>query len=372
MDDYRQKTELYNYEKYFKIDHNLPWVEKYRPKDIKSFQQSDGVIKMYEHILEEGIMQNLILYGPPGTGKTSSILALGMQLFEEKFDDRVIKFNASDECGIKVVREKIAKYAKQYRHNGVTASGKKYPPFKIIIMDEADQMTEDAQDALRLIIEEYSSVTRFCFIVNYLDKISHAIRSRCVSIYFEGLHVDTMIKGLTHILNEEKMNIKNLNLIHQLSKGDMRSAIMITQNIKYLTDFKKLFIKEKPKNDTEKNLLTYKKFLDKDIPLEITDEEIIEASNQLPPSRLKEILDRCKKLESIKAITKFVKQIMNEGYPIDGIIEGISQIVEDEPYANEMTIMTTQILANIRKNGDLYINFSLYLSNYWMLVNNHI
>lgn len=367
MDEYRQKAELHNYQKYLRTDPNLPWVEKYRPKNVKDLHQSEAVLNIYQHILQNGDMPNLILYGPPGTGKTSFILALGSQLFEEKLDERVIKFNASDECGIRVVREKIARYAKQYRHDGITASGKKYPPYKIIIMDEADQMTEDAQDALRLIIEDFSNVTRFCFICNYLDKITHAIRSRCVPIFFAGLEKNVMNRGLKRILKEEKMEIKNLDLIHQLSRGDMRTAIMISQNIKYLYDFKKLFIKKEPKNMTEQNLLNYSFYWNKKKTLEITDEEIVEASNQLPESELKKILDSCIQMKSIKEVTYLAQRIMNKGYPIDGIVEGISKLLEKESFANDIIIMTTQILSNIRKNGDLYINFSLFLSKYWML-----
>jgi len=374
MEEYRQKSELLNYQKQYKVDSNLPWVEKYRPKKISDIVQSDSLLKMFEFILENHNMPNLIFHGTPGTGKTSSIQALGLQLFEEKFSENVIKFNASDEYGIKVVRDKIAKYAKQYRHNGVTLSGKKYPPYKIIIMDEADQMTEDAQDALRLIIEEYSNVSRFCFIGNYIDRISKAIQSRCTPIYFEALQAKTMKHGLKKILETEGMPVKHLDLIHTLSNGDMRSAIMIAQNIKYQQDFKKLFIEKDPQTPQEIFLINYQIFFPKNTNLEMTDEEIIEASNQLHPKKIKSILDKCKTLSSIKKVTNFAKVIMNEGYPMDSIIEGICQLVENGEYEisnrniNKIIILTVDVLYKIRKNGDMYINFSLFLAQFWMIM----
>lgn len=138
----------------------------------------------------------MLFYGPPGTGKTSTILALARQLFgydptygagsinrssfsPDNFRNRVLELNASDERGISVVREKIKAFARQTPRAQATASdGKKYPcpPYKIIILDEADSMTQDAQGALRRIMETYARITRFCLVCNYVTRWENRIR----------------------------------------------------------------------------------------------------------------------------------------------------------------------------------------------------
>jgi replication factor C subunit 2/4 len=133
----------------------------------------------------------MLFYGPPGTGKTSTILALSRQLFgfgslrlnpfsihtlpisPDNFRNRVLELNASDERGISIVRDKIKNFARQTpRAQAVASDGKEYPcpPYKIIILDEADSMTQDAQGALRRIMETYARITRFCLVCNYVTR----------------------------------------------------------------------------------------------------------------------------------------------------------------------------------------------------------
>ena len=119
-------------------------------------------------------LPHMLFYGPPGTGKTSTILALARQLFgPENFKSRVLELNASDERGINIVREKVKNFARQTpRAQAVTSDGKTYPcpPYKIIILDEADSMTQDAQGALRRIMETHARITRFCLVCNYVTR----------------------------------------------------------------------------------------------------------------------------------------------------------------------------------------------------------
>ena len=221
-------------------NNNLPWVDKYRPKYIQSLIYQDHVKKVLLNTLETGIFPHYILYGPPGTGKTSAILALAYQLFGPKLiSDRVLELNASDERKINVVRDKIIRFAKET----ISDPDPDYPspPYKIIILDEADALTLDAQSALRKVIETSSKITRFCFTCNYIEKIIQPIISRCVKLRFKPLSIDILSNRLSDIAHLEQINIHE-DCIKQIAKnscGDARKAIIILQNSKYIFKIKK-------------------------------------------------------------------------------------------------------------------------------------
>ena len=158
----------------------LPWVEKYRPKKIEEIISHDQNIETIKKMLKGNSLPHLLFHGTPGTGKTSLILAIANELYGTSKNLMIMKLDASDDRGINSVRDEIKGFAEKINMfcQGV----------KLIILDEADSMTFDAQFALRRIIEKYSKTTRFCLICNYENKIIPAIRQRCAKFRFSPIN----------------------------------------------------------------------------------------------------------------------------------------------------------------------------------------
>ena len=172
------------------------WVEKYRPNSLYDIQQQHSIISTLKASIKKGNCSHLLFYGPPGTGKTTTILAFAKELFGDKYKNYILELNASDDRGITVVRDKIKAFASRNINTNQI-------PFKIIILDEADSMTTEAQAALRCIIEKHSAITRFCLICNYVERIIAPIQSRCAKFKFEALSDKIMKKHLKKIIQLE-------------------------------------------------------------------------------------------------------------------------------------------------------------------------
>mmetsp|Transcript_12025 Transcript_12025/g.33817 ORF Transcript_12025/g.33817 Transcript_12025/m.33817 type:complete len:331 (+) Transcript_12025:191-1183(+) len=208
-----------------------PWVEKYRPKNVGEVAYQDDVVNTLKTALETSNLPHLLFYGPPGTGKTSTALAIAKQLFgPELFKTRVLELNASDERGINVVRTKIKGFASQAV--GPAAPGYPSPPFKLLILDEADSMTTDAQSALRRTMETYSNVTRFCFCCNYVSRIIEPLASRCAKFRFKPFGEAVMSERIQYICGEEQvtMELGAMATLGKVSGGDLRKAITTLQS----------------------------------------------------------------------------------------------------------------------------------------------
>lgn len=214
---------------------NTTWVDKYRPRTLKDIVGHDDVKNMLISSIEKGDLPHLLFHGGSGTGKTSTVLALVMQLYgPNRVNEKVLELNASDENGINVVRDKIIKFANIV----VGSNDPKYPspPFKIIILDEADSMTSEAQTALKKVMESTCEITRFVFICNYESKIIDAIKSRCADFRFSPIPDDLMIEKLKTIARYENMNVDEnvFKIITEICEGDARRSINTLQNLKYL------------------------------------------------------------------------------------------------------------------------------------------
>lgn len=214
-------------------DRLLPWVEKYRPQNITDVAHQQEVTAALTRCLEQGggNLPHLLLYGPPGTGKTTVGLALAKQLFGPLMRERTLELNASDERGIQVIREKVKRFART-SVGSKKAEGFPCPSFKIIIMDEADAMTGDAQAALRRVIENYSRVTRFVLVCNYISRVIEPLASRCAKFRFQPIAAAAHADRLRHICNKEQLVIDDSALAEAvvLADGDLRRSITLLQS----------------------------------------------------------------------------------------------------------------------------------------------
>ncbi|KAI4457203.1 replication factor c / dna polymerase iii gamma-tau subunit [Holotrichia oblita] len=254
---------------------NLPWVEKYRPSNLDDLVSHEDIIKTISKFIKEDQVPHLLFYGPPGTGKTSTILACAKQLYTPaQFSTMVLELNASDDRGIGIVRGQILTFAST---RTIFKSG-----FKLIILDEADAMTQDAQNALRRtlsasrtryksliereesnvnvgydvgfggrrcrrktiedrffrgstrrkIIEKYTENIRFCIICNYLSKIIPALQSRCTRFRFGPLSPEQILPRLNYVVDEEKVKITEdgKKALLTLANGDMRKVLNVLQS----------------------------------------------------------------------------------------------------------------------------------------------
>ena len=315
----------------------LLWVEKYRPNKLDDIASQEDVIQSLRKAIKSKNLPHLIFHGPSGSGKTSTILALAKELFtEEYYKDRIIELNASDERGINVIREKIKTYAK-YSINEKEG----IPPWKIIILDEADSMTSDSQFALRRIMEEYSKITRFCIICNYYNKIIDPLISRCSLFKFKAIPEKQIMKKLKNISKKEELNLDKavFRHINRISRGDLRKGINTLQRLKYLSG-------------------------------KVIDEEIFyEISGILPKIKFNKLMNYVYD-KNDKEFDKYLDLLFEEGYSFVNQIEMIHNYIIDSELDGELKskilIRLSELDQKLNKGCNEYIlskNLFYYIMN---------
>ena len=200
------------------------WVEKYRPKKLSEIVNQTEIIGSLSALISNPAdMPHLLFSGSAGVGKTTAAMCIANQVLGEYAKEYTLELNASDERGIGMVREKVKKFSR--------FAGMADAPFKLIILDEADEMTNDAQTALRRIIEDTARYCRFILIANNISKIIEPIQSRCATFKFTSIPEDDVIERLSEICKKEKIKSdkKGLKAVFEYSEGDLRHAINLLQ-----------------------------------------------------------------------------------------------------------------------------------------------
>jgi len=205
---------------------NRPWVEKYRPRTLDQVSNQKGIMERLKQFVKDKSMPHLIFAGPAGTGKTTSALAMVREIYRKKMAINItyLELNASDARGINVIRTYIKDFAKSKPPLDI--------PFKILILDEADNMTSSAQQALRRTMEKYTRNCRMILICNYSNKIIPPVQSRCVVFRFSSLNQEDIKERVKYVASKENLSLTpdGLSSLVQVSHGDCRRAINYLQS----------------------------------------------------------------------------------------------------------------------------------------------
>ncbi len=317
------------------MSNNL-WIEKYRPIKIEDIILEENIKIEIDKIIQNKNIPNMILTGIPGIGKTTTLLCLARKLYGKYMNDTVLELNASDERGIKLINSgELNNFCNQKLPYSSTEQ-KNYANHKLIIFDEADNMTEKALPIISILMDKFHNTTRFVFTCNTSSKIIESIQSRCKIIRYIRLSNDKVSNRLETILKIEKVKYqkKALDEISMLSGGDMRLAINLLQ-----------LVSDRFKNVTIDN---------------------IEILCETPPHNvINDILVLVKK--DIKKALKRTYELKESGYSINDIFIGFFNYFKsshntcEESYKMNIMLIISEYMYNVLKYSDTDINLTSFI-----------
>lgn len=307
------------------------WAEKYRPKTLKDMINQTHVVERLKAFVKDKNVPHCLLAGPPGTGKTAATLALAHELFGEHWRQNVLELNASDERGIQIIRGKVKDFARTKAIGLVV--------FKLIMLDEADALTPEAQHALRRTMENFATTTRFFLICNYSSKIIEPIQSRCSIFRFRRMSEDDMKRFIDRIVKGEKLKISEdgIKAVLYLSEGDLRKIANLLQAAAVL--------KEK-----------------------ITEDVVYEVASQAKPQDVKEMLDLVLKGKFSDARKKLHNMLLVQGLTGEDIIKEIHKQVFELNIPEENKIKLIELIGEydfrISEGGSELIQLEALLAQF--------
>ena len=252
------------------------WTERYRPEDFSGIVGQEEIVARATAFVRQNNMPNLLLSGPPGVGKTTLSLVIAKQLYGENWRLNVLELNASSERGIDVIRNDVKDFART-KSMGNT-------PFKICILDEADSLTKEAQQALRRTMENYTATCRFILLANYSSKIIEPIQSRCAVFRFRPLSREHLIAIIEKIARSESLQIEDRarDSLIEVSGGDCRKLENVMQSCAAVTDT-------------------------------ITEEAVYSIASAARPKEIKEVISLALANRFVEARNKLLETMLNHG-----------------------------------------------------------
>ena len=306
------------------------WVEKYRPRSLDEMTNQKAVISRLKGMLNTRDIPHLLFVGSPGTGKTATILAFVRDFYGvDNSQANCLELNASDERGIDVVRNTVKDFA---RTRSLIEA-----PFKIIILDEADHLTDEAQHALRRTMELFAKTCRFCLICNYISRIIPPIQSRCALFRFVPLRDEHVTSRVRHIAEMEKVRLTEdgVEAILEVAGGDMRKAI---------------------------NILQTSASLRKDVTANV----IYDVLGQIKPTDVLEIVKSALKTEFVEARQNLRRLLIDKGSSETDVLKGIHRVILDSGLKGKWRIKAIEAIGDadyrISSGADAEIQLSALLA----------
>jgi replication factor C small subunit len=277
------------------------WVEKYRPRKLSDVIGQKAIVERLSAYVKTRSMPHMLFAGPAGSGKTTCAISLARELYGDQWRESLIELNASDERGIEIVRGKIKDFARAASIGGAD--------FKIIFLDEADSLTNDAQAALRRTMERYTQTCRFILSCNYSSKIIEPIQSRCAVFRFRPLSISDVKLSLNRVAEAEHVEVTEdgLDAICELAAGDLRKAT---------------------------NILQVAASLGKKVDQEV----VFESTESIRPSEIQELLKTALTGNFTAARSRLDEIIIHHGLSGEDIVQGIHRAVFDLPVSEDAKI----------------------------------